>query len=479
MIARLPRSTRANQRLSATEASIAAVAAGSIGALAATWPALSGEVPVGVLGAVVAATAALLLARSLYIAAESVGAGGGPRRLGSAVLGFGALLAIALPGAQLVAGARESRLSILGFESMNVDADVSKAFGIFLLSIAAFVAGEFLGDRFTRAGPSGFGTRLESRSVFWALLVLGAMVAIASPVGDQQQAFSVRGDIQGQGALTLLRWSLPLAVSIAVLNRHWHSRAMVLISLLLIEYIVQGGARSPLLLVGVALGLRLLDAFARSRRRLVVVLFAVALVWGSAAVTVGFSSWRGEIIRGQEASLTSQIGKAAGDPFGRLTRAGLDSLDGLILAMNADPKSVGASWTDPTKAVTGFVPHQVWPQKPDWLDNQVTEYYLGVGGGGLFLTAPGYAFVVFGGLPGVAGLLLLLGLLSGTSFRRLRLLSLPAVLLTYFLLRFLFGGGDAFDPFHVLGLWLLALFAAALAALGSWLAPAGTPDAVR
>ena len=167
------------------------------------------------------------------------------------------------------------------------------------------------------------------------------------------------------------------------------------------------------------------------------------------------------------------------NPFGQLWEiGGLDTLDGLSLATKVNPDAVGASWSDPAKAVLGFIPHQLWPDKPEWLGSTVTQYYTAFEAGGIFLSGPGYLLIVFRSKLGIALGFLLLGLMSEALFRRLRVVSIWTVLLAYFLLRFSFGG-DAFDAFHVLGLALVVLGGWAIGVVMSALLRSPDPHCAR
>ncbi len=92
------------------------------------------------------------------------------------------------------------------------------------------------------------------------------------------------------------------------------------------------------------------------------------MVWVAATLLVALPEWRTDVRFGVGTSIISTIGDAAVNPFGQLWEiGGLDTLDGLSLATKVNPDAVGASWSDPAKAVLGFIPHQLWPDKPEWL----------------------------------------------------------------------------------------------------------------
>lgn len=449
---------------------LAVAGASGAGVLVAISPAMSERMPAAVALVVLALVAAVILAFSVRGCLRRLRFGKGPERLGSALLAGGALIAVVLPGAQLLAGLRESILSELGFEAIDAGADVATASLIFLLALVAFAAGETLSaaaareDR--RAERGRIQKAVEARETYLVLIAVGLLVAWLLPVGDQQDAFSTRGETEGEGIVALLWWSFPLAVTLGVLKRHWGSPILVALSIGVLAYgTVALGTRSPLLLVGIAVLLRLLASARTPGRTARMVAVTAACLYLGAAAAVGVASWRGAVIEGEQASITDEIGGALVNPFSRLADAGLDTLDGLILATKVDPAAIGASPADLTKVATGFVPHQLWPEKPEWLGNELTEYYLGVGGGGLFISGPGYGLVIFGGVLGMGLAFVVLGAGSAALYRRFEPASAAAAFLTYFFARFFFGGGDAFDAFHVIGLCLVLAAAAALGAI--------------
>ena len=388
--------------------------------------------------------------------------------LGSAIFAGGILLAVVLPGLALVAGTRESRLTDLGFVVHDVDGSVSRAFLIFLLALCSFSLGEALARSIGRARSGQLlRIRLDGPSVYVVLMIVGltAYLLRLRMGASTEEVLAQRGHVQGQGAASLAQWAIPLAVTIGILNRHWRSRWLALLSsLAFLGVVLFAGVRSPLVLIAIAVLMRLLVQGAQNRRALRTGVLIMAILYTGALMAIALSAWRGKVTRGQDAALSAEITKLPANPFDKLaSQAGLDTVDGLILAVQVDREAVGARWSDPANAVTGFVPRKVWPEKPDWLGSMVTKHYLDWGGhAGMFLSGPGYAYVVFAGAAGVAGVFLALGLFAESLYARIRPLSAEAALLTYFLLRFFFGG-DAFDAFHVLSLFALLLAARGIA----------------
>jgi hypothetical protein len=427
------------------------------------------------------AAAAAIGLRALMAAARR---SGGATRVASILLALGIVVAILMPGLSLLGGGRQSKLLAAGVGLGDLPDALRWAFLTSLIGLCALFAGESL-VRAARRRSAGDGapppgvSRHDALATYLVLAAIAAAVVLLLPQGSREQALAERGTIEGQGLVALLRWSGPLAIALAILRRHFGRRSLVAVNVVLAALIVAQGVRSPLLLIGLAALARVLQALVERKVRLRLALPAVALgVYLGAALLVGLSTWRGEIIRDHPASLSGHLVEALASPVPKLQEVGgLDSLDGLLLTRRVEPAVVGASWTDPAKALTGFIPHQLWDGKPEWLSVAVTSHYLGWAAGGIFLSGFGYAGLVFGGWTGVAVLFLLLGAGAEAIYGRVRADSVAAVLLTYFLVRFFFNG-DAFDAFHALGLYGLFRVAAAAGRIGSRAAaPASDPAA--
>jgi hypothetical protein len=456
---------------------LALAGAGSllVGAGLAFLPSSTNLVPVSLLQLALLGAGAVVAASSVASCLACLRRGDPPARMGSVVLAGTVLLGVVLPGAQLLSGLRQTRLTVLGVAVGNLDQAVGTAYGLFLLALLAFVLGERLVARANRSVPawSGWWARRpstpQSKNTYFMLLALGAAGAVLFPPGPREQvfSFSTRGQVQGAGIAVLLQTAVPLAVALAVVSRHWGSRTLVALSLVLtVGSVVVTGTRSYLLLIGTALLLRLLARSARKPLRSA--LGVGVLIYVAATLIVAVGQWRTDVALGNPASLSQSVSTAAENPFGHLAQGGVDTLDGLILATQVNRETVGASWTDPAKAVLGFIPHQIWPDKPNWLSADVSRDYTNILASGIFLSGPGYALLVFDGPLGMAAAFFVLGLLSAMVYRRLDGESIGAVLLTYFFVRFFFGG-DAFDAFYVLGLALTVGVAYALSRAGGWL----------
>jgi hypothetical protein len=428
------------------------------------------RMPAGIAALILALLSILIASRSLGACRARLRAGGGFAWLGSAIFGAGILIAVILPGVQLLLGMRKSRPELNGFPTQDVGHDLALAFLIFTMALLAFWIGEFLAEAIAmRRGrndvvPSRpIGRPWETRATYWFLLVVGVVLIIASIGSD----FSQRGTVTGQGLIQLFGYSAPLAIAVGLLNRHWGSRFLAAVSLALMVFMILQGIRTPLLIIAAAAGVRYLYSTRKRRFGLREIVVIVLAIYVGSVILVSLSAWRGQrnIKGGGGLGLPEIVVLAAQDPFVHLQEQGLDTVDGLILSTKVDPKLAGAKVTDPLKVVTGFIPHQIWPSKPPWLSAQVSQLYTNFGAsGGIFLSGTGYILIVFGTAAAVPIAFLLLGFFSERIFRRMAEPSIWTALLGYFLVRFFFAG-DAFDANHVLGLCIVVLTARGFSAL--------------
>lgn len=397
--------------------------------------------------------------------------------LGSLFLSIGSLVAFLLPGLQLIAGGRRSKLSAIGWPLFSLDRDVIGADILIALVLIGFFAGELLianvyANTQSRRGPSikSLGLDWNSEATWTALLCLSGFVVFLRLLnfGSLQATFSARGTAKGVGFFAILGWAPALTVAIAALHHHYDSRKAVAASILLVAYLIVAGNRSPLLLIFVAFVLRFVSTLRTPSRTFRVTILLAALAYLAATLAVAQSAWRGEVMRGNHMSLVTATSNALADPFASLGESGLDSLDGLILARQVDPRTVKASWTDPVKIVTGFVPHQLWPAKPEWLSGTVARTYLHYGASGMFLSGAGYTTLIWGGAGGAILAFFLLGIWSSWMLLKTRgAFTVRDLLVIYFLLRFTFAG-DAFDGFHVLGLACVVMLASLISYVMQW-----------
>lgn len=379
---------------------------------------------------------------------------------GSTMVATATLIGIVIPGAQLILGARQSRL--LEFGAYVPTATHNTDIGILIAAVAllAFVGGDLVASRLKGPTPSVQGRsgdiweRVDTKRIFYVLIGVGVMATLLQP-GSQQEIFASRGQVSGQGILHLALHALPLGVALAITKRHWGSRGLVFLNMLLLLLIVRGGTREPLLLIAIAVGIRVLRTIAGRKFRVRYLIVTCCLAYVGLVTAVALPAWRAEVAHGSGASLPRELLKAASDPVSRMTTAGLDTYDGLILSTYVDRHRVGATVTDPLKALTTFVPRQVWPTKPEFLGPIVTHLYTRIGGrAGIFLSGPGYAFLITGGVLGAAVLFALLGIAAGWALRSLAVDSVLLVLVSYFLFRFVIAG-DAFDLFNLFGYFVL------------------------
>lgn len=411
--------------------------------------------------------------RSCVLAARGVT---GWIHVGSLFLSVGSLAAFLLPGIQFLNGARASRLAQQGLVLTETSVDVARAYLIISGVLIAFFVGEVVASRIRPRRHLSiriYRSNWNSRATWTALAMLSVLIIVFRYSAGQslQPTFSARGTAKGEGFVAILGWAPALAVALAVLHRHYRSRLVVAISLLFVGYLVISGNRSPLLLICLALALRTLMTLTTTSRTFKAVVGIPMLAYVAATMLVSISAWRGEIIRGHSTSLVTTSGEALTDPFSKLSGSGLDSLDGLVLATHIDPRTVDASWTDPVKVLTGFIPHQLWPDKPEWLSGTVARTYLHFGASGMFLSGAGYSWLIWGGIGGAILAFFLLGLGSSRALTGAHgSLGVGSLLVIYLLVRFTFAG-DAFDGFHVLGLACVVAFAAVIAKVVEALRP--------
>lgn len=439
------------------------------GAIIANGREFSAAVPFWVAFVAVTGLSVAVAGRTLVMCRASIRSGQGLTSLGSGTVALVMLVAVSLSGWQLADGGRLSKLDELGFPEVAPRNDVTADFVIFVLALVALVAGEWLAQQVVaRKQQSSRGARtavaarprFESKGVYLTLVGL-AVVSFALQHGQSQQdAFSVRGQVTGEGAKALLGYSAPLAVVVGIISSHWGSRRLLAVSLVLVSAtLVMGGTRTPLVIVGVGLLVRLVVRLGGARKPLAAGVAIVALGYVALVLIVAISEWRGSVAIGQPVSLTSTIVSSATDPISHLSAGGLDTIDGLSLATKVDRARVGATVLDPLKAVISFVPRQLWPSKPAFLGNTVSHTYTDFGGNaGIFLSGPGYGLIVFGGRVAMMTMFLVIGFVCEALYRRQARITVWTVMITYFLMRFMVAG-DAFDLFHVLGLCLVYCFA--------------------
>lgn len=396
----------------------------------------------------------------------------GLSRLGMTIFAAGLPIAVVIPGAQLLSGSRVSLLARLRGPAITADHDLSLAYAIFLLALICFILGQEVAARLqrntdlpaTRDEPArNFDTPL---AYICLLIVGGAALVVLDVTQGLQQIAEGRGTVRGIGYLTVPSWGVPLAISMGIVRHHWRSKWLAAVSTVgFVLLLLQSTSRSPLLLVALAAVLRLLQMIALRRHVAVRVVGIGLLLYVGSSIAVGLASWRADVAAGGARPLASYVIQGADDPIAGLLGSGLDTLDGMLLSIKVDPQRVGATWYDPVEAITSLVPYELWPSKPPDLAATVTHTYTDFGGeSGLFLSGPGYLYIIWGGPAGVALGFTAIGFVSERLLTRWRTPTAMAVIFAYGLTRFIFGGG-AFDLSNTLTLVILLVLAASLARL--------------
>lgn len=381
--------------------------------------------------------------------------------LGSAVLSFVMIVSILIPSVTyLTSGGTSTKLDDFGIVFSDPGQQVSRSVLISLLALLAFVAGEQLARRYRqKSQPLKPSVDIHvAFGVYIVLLAISALrLAIFGPPTDT--SILLRGTEAGAGVRVMMFWALPLAIALAIIYRSFATRWVTLLNIVLIlVLLIPAATRSPLTLIACAVFIRFLQRLAIQRVRLrFVVVFIIGAYVGISLLSA-VSSYRGELRTGASPSFAAHLFQELQNATIEQKLHGLDTLDGLMLTNLVEPHRVGATPADPLKALAGFIPSQVWADKPEWVAPQVAATYLGWNSGGIFYGGQGWAYLVFGGYAGVAAWFALMGAILYWAFSRWRLASVPGVLLIYFVLRF-GAAGDAFNMFHVLMLVALYLVA--------------------
>jgi hypothetical protein len=419
--------------------------------LATTLTVPSWAVPTSLLAAAVLAVAGGL---TLF---ESLRAGKGFAGIGSCVLAVLLYLAVHESAVQLLSGARRSVLDYLGFSPVSLREDTFHAVALFVMAAGAFAVGEAWAAGRPLPLTSEPRTHVPSyRPVFLALLAIGMTAMLLTGQRVDAQVLDLRGQVTGQGAIGVLQQTLPLALAVGILHRHWHSRRLAALSVLgLATYVTFVQSRSLLLFVGLAVVVRVVDAVRVRRVRVRDAAGLFALVYVATLFIVAFGQWRSAVRTYGSSEFLPWLTQALPFPFQQLSSKGsLDTLDGLVLSLHVDRALVGASVLDPLKGIVNLVPTQLWADKPEFLGPQVTHYYTDFGGrSGIFLSGPGYLYIVYAGLLGMALASVALGVGTALLLRRSRRSPVLTVVVVYGLCRFLIGG-DAFDLQYCLTLLL-------------------------
>lgn len=390
--------------------------------------------------------------------------------IATAVFCVTTIFAVALPGQLLLTNQRQSVLAFFGIRSPNVVSDVPKAYLITLLCLCAFAItdGQTYVPKIRRLRGS-VKRILPSERVptYLALMVIGATSLLLLGSAQTQQALTLRGETRGTGWQVFFTNLLPLGITLGIVRRHWNDRRLALLSLLgAIMVGTSVSSRSVLLLPAVAILIRVLRAIRTRPISVRSVVILVATAYASALLIVAFGQWRTQVTESGHGSFVHQVLIAAPDPLvGLAAKGSVDTLDGAVLAVNVNRDAVHASYFDPLKAITNLVPYQLWHSKPGFLSNEVTRYYTSFGGlSGIFLSGPGYSYVVFNGALGMSLAFGALGLVAGRLSQSWFDRPLWYCLFLYFCVRF-FLGGDALDGLFILTMALGLVFARSVGTL--------------
>lgn len=395
--------------------------------------------------ALVACTATALAA-AVMIAASARG-DQTPAGLGTLCIAVIGIVGIAIPAQQLIDGERRSVLSFLGVSSPNVVSFAPQACLVYVLCLCSFALVELIPRRLPLRHDPERAASWESPPLYWALLVVGVGSTLALGAGASVDSFASRGQGSGQGIGVILQQCLLVAIACGVANKHWGHRAPAIASAAAMVFSLSfTTSRSGLLFVVVALGVRWLRRIRRQGLGTGTVVGFGVMAYAVAVFIVGFAQWRTQYARTGSADLLYYLGQASLDPVRRLaTEGSLDTFDGLVLSLNVDREVVGATVLDPLRGVLNLVPSQLWPNKPGYLAPEITHYYTDFGGqAGIFLSGPGYALIVAGGVVGAC--LFFAALAAGFTWLFARYYHSPVIttILLYTMLRFIVGG-DSFD----------------------------------
>jgi hypothetical protein len=390
-----------------------------------------------------------------------------PRLLGSLLLSLVLVATVLLPAVLRYVGLSDSTLERFGVVLTKPADELRWAVLVSLLALVGFVAGEVFGTHLSwgRTLARHPRSRAYRIKIYWILLTFWAIKLALFGSSTTTEAIVTRGTHNGEGIPVMLSWALPLAISYAILERHFGNRWLVVLNLLLIGIaIIPSAVRSPLLLIACACLIRLLLYVARSQTHLRTLLSIILIAYILASLFSALSVYRGELRKGGHVSIESAFVGQLQDAAISEKVAGLNTLDGLLLSRKVQRSIIGATYFDPAKAVLGFIPTQLWSNKPGWLSVKIARDYLGWKVGGIFYSGQGWARLVFNGLLGMLAWFVGLGIVVGLAFRRQYVLSMATVLWAYFIIRFT-ASGDSFNMFHTLTLAVVFYSAIGLAAI--------------
>ena len=380
-----------------------------------------------------------------------------------AIIGFSIIPIVVVPVLTQTSGQTRSKLSNSGIvRAYDLDSNLAPILilsaSVLLAATGAMVGGKIGGSKIRTSfgfGQSFLAQNKErvrlTHSVFLVAGLLGAVVSRFVGVGSVAE----RGTVQGAGVTVMIGWCLPLAIAMGFSYRHFGDRWRLVASFVGLGLLVSGDVRSPILLVfiGIVVGAVFpiqVDGIPTSRwsekTRTAVLLFAAV---STALVSAFISSWRGVRIRNEDKSVWGVANDVLGDPLNYIALSGLDSYDGIRLAIAAAKANYESSIFDPLKGVVNLIPRSIYPDKEAWLGNELTLKMLGWQKGGIFLSGVGYFLVLSGSIVVALAIIWVIGAILGFIESRAGTNMMAVTLTAYFAVRFLMGG-DAFDIQHVL-----------------------------
>lgn len=372
------------------------------------------------------------------------------------------LILVALPAYGLLFGEQATLLEKIGFNGSSDELYITRALSLIGISIVSYILGALLRRRKItnlKSDPSFFSIlEREKFKLIWKLLsiigLFGALIAIVMNFSIETRAS------QGQGIPVLMLHGWMIAPAIAIIFHHWGEKSSVAITFLQVILILQiGGARSSLTLVFLSVFIRLTQKNANQDKNSNIKLITVASIglYIGLIFVQAIPILRAEL-RTHTLSLTTYV-EIFRDPITNLTSvSGFDSVEGAILAIYAKDHGFDVSPTDPFKAISTFIPRQIWPNKPQFTGPELTKNYSQVrGNAGIVISGGAYLYLIGGSSLLVVAIFYVLGIWTVHLSQNFRTI-LPFLFILHFTMRFTYGG-DAFDLFYILQDVLLFLIA--------------------
>lgn len=295
----------------------------------------------------------------------------------------------------------------------------------------------------------------QFKSIWGVLSFFGLIGFILASVGGF--GINVRAEY-GNGVIVFLLHGWMTAPAIAVIFKHWGRASILLISLFQLTLLIQvGGARSSLTLLFIAVVVRIFESTEEKSKGFKVVIATLLTTYVALIVIQSVPILRSEV---RTNSITfSKYSDILKDPFSNISKvSGLDSVQGAILAINAKNEGFRVSIFDPLKALSSFVPRQIWPSKPNFIGPILTQTYSQIrGNAGIVISGAAYLYLMGGSILFVIVLFLLLGVWTKRLLNHSQNVLAPLYIL-HFAFRFVYGG-DAFDIFFILQDALIILIA--------------------